>query len=91
MVKSKGFGILNNLDLHAPRVFDESELEEPGDVPHGRDDFHAGRLEFLHLGVEVGEREADVIDGRSGARLRGLGLEEDEPRLAKRDAVLAFR
>ena len=65
-------------------------LKSAGDVADGRDDLHAGRLELLHLRVEVGEREADVIDGRARARLRRVVLEEDEPRLPERHAVLAF-
>jgi len=90
VVEAERFGILHDLDPDAPWIFDESQLEEPGHVAHRRDDLDAGRFELFHLRVEVGEREADVIDGRARARLRRGRLQEDEPRRTERQPIFAL-
>ena len=71
VMQAEQLRILHDLDARAPRVFDERQLEEAGHVARRRGDLDAGRLELLHLRVEIGDREADVIDGAAGARLGG--------------------
>ena len=68
-------------------ILHERELEQPGSLAQRRDHPGARRFELLHLGLEVGEREAQVIDHRPLARLRVGGLGEGEDRLAELDAV----
>ena len=64
-----------------------ASLKRPGHVAQRRGDLDAGGLELLHLRVEVGEREADVIDGAAGARLRGGVSQEHEARAAEHQAI----
>src|SRR5471030_261437 len=80
-------GILHDLDPRAPRIFDVPELEEPRHVAHRRHDLHAGGLELLHRRVEIGEREAEVIDRAAGAWQAFVVLQEDETRVAEHQAI----
>ena len=91
VVQPEQFRILHHFDARAPRVFHEPELEEPGHIARRRDDLDARRFEFLHLRVDVREREAHVIDGASAARLRVRFLEEQEPRAAEHQPVRGLR
>ena len=83
--------VLHHFDPRAPRIVDERELEEAGHVARRVDDLRAGRFEILQRRVEVGDREADVIERAAGARLRLVVLEEDQARVAEHQPVGRFR
>ena len=69
VMQAEQLGILHHFDARAPGILDEPKLEDAGTSRTGCDDLDARRLELLHLGVEIGEREADVIDRAARARL----------------------
>ena len=71
-------GILHDLDPSAPRVFDERELEEARHVPDRLRDFRTNRLKRRHRGVEVRNREANVIEHAPLAGLRFVTLLKDD-------------
>ena len=72
VVQAEQLRILHDFDARPPWVFHERELVEARRRARWRDDLDACCFEFLHLRVEVREREAQVIDGASAARLRVL-------------------
>src|ERR1700676_5696071 len=91
VVQAELVRILYHLDARAPGVFDERELEKAGSFARRRDNLDARRFEFLHLHVEVGEGETNVIDDASAARLRVRLLDKQEPRAAQHQSVRGFR
>src|SRR5215467_15382770 len=91
MMEAERLRVLHDLDLHAPWILDEPDLDEAWHRTERRDNLDARSLPLLHLRVEIGEREADVVDGGVGARLCSFGFQPDEARLAEEQPVLAFR
>src|ERR1700704_6648810 len=87
VVESELFGILNHLDLGSPQIFDEAKLEESRCVLGRRQYLRAARREVLHPGVEIGVRQADVIDDAANARLYFIGLDELDQDLVEVDQL----
>ena len=87
-MKSEIVFILDQLDPRAPRVEDERDLEQPRDVADYRSVVvslqpdacaaHADRFELRHLGVQIRNGEADVVDAGALAAAAGRLRNEDE-------------
>ena len=90
VMQAEQLRILHDLDARAPRILEEGQLEQLRHVAHRRRHLDAGGLPLLHLGVEIGNREADVIDGAAGARLGGRVSQEHQTRAAVHDAIGRF-
>src|ERR1041385_7884065 len=90
VMQAEFFRVLYDLDPGAPRILYESEFEQALNVTRGRDDFHSGSFELLHLRVEVRDRKADVVQPASGARLPVGSAQEDESGIVKHQTVWPF-
>src|SRR5689334_19021787 len=90
VMQSEFLRVLYNLDSCAPGILYESCFEQAFDITSGRDDFDSGSFELLHLGVEVRDRKADVVQPASGARLPIGIAQEVETGIAKHQTVGSF-
>ena len=81
VVKPQRHWILYEFEPSTPGILDEARLEEARDVAGCGDHLDTGRLEFLHLTVDVSHRKGHMIDHAAGTgqRLLGLGKGEDRP------------
>ena len=76
MVKPDDLGILDDLDLCAPRVLDERQRHHA--LPDRFEDHHPCCLQLGHLGCQIGERDPDVVSAGAHASTRRVSVEEDE-------------